>query len=119
MDKKGLVVVLTNMFQDVRRSGLFVDAFMLAPVYEGFMSNVYILAVSAPSLGQVERYDKMDLLIDTLHEHVSSDYRRMIDRVRVYNSIEDLKSHAQSGFDDSFDDVCETPLSHRMELVEV
>ena len=119
MDIQSLVTALTEMFRNVRNNNFVVDAFMLAPAYRGFMANVYVLAVSAPSLEGLECYDRIDYLVDVLHKHLSVDQRKMIDRVRVYNSIQELELHAREGFEDSFYDMHEKPLSPRMELVAV
>lgn len=92
------------------------DAFVLAPAYEGFIQNSFVLAVSAPSLIDKLSFEKTDLIIDLLHEKLPLDQRLQIDRVRVYESVEDLKIHAQLGFDD---DAYERPLSRHTELVQV
>ena len=50
--------------------------------------------------------------------HLTEDERRMIDRVRVYSSVEELRNYAESDFDDStFED--ERPIHLNAALYEV
>ncbi len=101
MDTKILVNKLKDLFHKERKNGLLVDAIGLAPAYGSMVSDSYVLGVSAPSMPEVSRYDKMDTIIDLLFAHLTEDERRMIDRVRVYGSIEELRNYAESDFDDS------------------
>lgn len=119
MDKDALVAALTNMFRQVRSQGTVVDAFMLIPAYSGFFRNRFVLGVSAPSMVSLERYERIDKLIDLIHKHLSVDYRKMIDRVRVYDSVKDLETYAEVGFDGPYEEVYERPLRRETALIEV
>lgn len=100
MDTKKLVDKLQELFHSEQENGLMVDAIGLAPAYGSMVSDSYVLGVSAPSMAEMHRYDRMDKIIDLLFAHLTEDERRMIDRVRVYSSAEELKNYAESDFDD-------------------
>lgn len=117
MDKKTLVTALTEFFKNEKtRSGLAVDAFMLVPAYVGYVANVYVLAISAPSWIGREEFDKLELLINLFHKHVSVEVRQHIDRFRVYDSVEAMTSDPDNHFQNP--DYVEA-LRRRGELVEV
>ncbi len=118
MDTKKLVNKLKELFHSERENGLVVDAIGLAPAYGGMVSNSYVLGVSAPSMAKMHRYDRMDKVIDLLFAHLSEEERRMIDRVRVYSSAEELRKYAESDFDEpTYED--ERPVRLSAALYEV
>lgn len=84
------------------------DMIGIAPAYEGLVNNSYILAVSAPSLAKEHGSSlKADRIIDVIYDKLTPEQRSVIDRVRVYNSAEELKQHAKCNFDHSFYGYCE------------
>lgn len=119
MGRAILVTKLRAVFEDSQKNkGLGIDAFGLADAYEGMAGDSYILGVSAPKLSDLSCYEKMDLIVDILFENLTFEERKMIDIVRVYNSVDELKSHASSDFESSSCDVCEKPMRTEPELFE-
>ncbi len=111
MDTQTLLDSLGQAFKAERISGLVVDRFGLAPAYRGMIENSYILGVSASSLANSVDYgDKADAIIDVLFSRLTPEQRKPIDRVRVYNSVEEYERHAQYNFDDSHYGYYEAPL---------
>lgn len=100
MAAKVLVETLTKVFQEAKSEGLIVDAIGLAPAYHGMVKDRYILGVSAPSLFGVHKYDKMEIIIKLLWSHITREQRGMIDRVRVFDNVEDLDDHKYNDFED-------------------
>ena len=114
MGTESLLNSLVSLFRDERSSGLLIDRVGLAPAYDGMVKESYILAVSAPSLAM--RYDcgdKADTIIDLLFAKLPKEERVLIDRVRVYDSAEELERHARCNFDEQFYNYCEAPLSYQ------
>lgn len=107
MDSKELVEKLKRVFREKVDSGLEIDAIGLAPAYGSLIPDCYVLGVSAPSMNGMDCYEKMDFVIDILFEKFSEGERRMIDRVRVYDSVKELKSHADTDFDYANCNFCE------------
>jgi hypothetical protein len=101
MDKTQLVDRLRAVFLEKKREGLHVDAFGLAPASREFVTNSYVLGVSAPSLIGLDVYDKMRTVIQILFERLTEDERGMINRVRVYDNSEELNYYKESGFEKS------------------
>ncbi len=118
MDTTALVNKLKTLFLNEKSKGLLVDAIGLAPAYGGLVSDSFVLGVSAPSMAMIDCYDKMDIIIDLLFANLNEAERRMIDRVRVYDSINELKSHAENDFDES-SCACERPLQLNAALYEM
>lgn len=111
MDTQTLLNSLDQAFGAERDKGLVVDRFGLAPAYQGMVENSYILGVSAPSLANsFNCNDKADTIIDVLFSRLTPEQRRLIDRVRVYGSVDEYERHAQCNFDDSYYGYCEAPL---------
>ncbi len=111
MDIQTLLNNLEQAFEAERSSGLVVDRFGLAPAYQGMIEHAYILGVSAPSLqSSFNCNDKADTIIDVLFSRLTPEQRKPIDRVRVYNSVEEYERHAGCNFDDSYYGYCEAPL---------
>lgn len=119
MDRDTLVNTLKSLFQDRGRTGITIDAIGLAPAYSGMVKNSYVLGVSAPGMDGRDCYEKADVIISLLFRYVSSDLRRMIDRVRVYDSQEELRSYASNDFDSDSCDVCERPMNLNAQLYEM
>ena len=95
-----LVETLQKMFHEAKKDGLIVDAIGLAPAYHGMVKNRYVLGVSAPSLSEVHKYERMEIIIKLLWERVTREERGMIDRVRVFDNINDLDDHKYNDFED-------------------
>ena len=95
-----LVETLQKMFREAKKDGLIVDAIGLAPAYHGMVKDRYILGVSAPSLSEVHKYERMEIIIKLLWQRVTREERRMIDRVRVFDNIEELDEHKYNDFED-------------------
>lgn len=111
MDTQTLLNSLDQAFGAERDKGLVVDRFGLAPAYQGMVENSYILGVSAPSLAtSFNCSDKADIIIDVLFSRLTPEQRKPIDRVRVYDSVDEYERHAQCNFDDSYYGYCEAPL---------
>ena len=111
MDTQTLLNSLGRAFETERGNGLIVDCFGLAPAYQGMVENSYILGVSAPSLtSSFNCNDKADTIIDILFTRLTPEQRKPIDRVRVYDSVEEYERHARCNFDDSYYGYCEAPL---------
>ncbi|WP_421828377.1 hypothetical protein [Larkinella sp.] len=119
MGTESLVNALRSVFENARKEGTEINAFMLGKAYPGFVRNSYILAVSAPSMAGWEPYEKMDKIIDLLRAHLDVQDKTQIDRVRVYNSIEELKAHSLVGFDDDPGAMYELPIRGVPQLVEI
>ncbi len=100
MDKATLVNRLKQVFHEKRSEGLVVDAIGLASAYHGLVQNRYTLGVSAPSLVEMDKYDKMDLIIDILFECLSQEERAFIDRVRVFDNIDELDYYKINDFEE-------------------
>ncbi|WP_031529821.1 hypothetical protein [Dyadobacter crusticola] len=112
MDRNALVDVLIDLFTNSEKvNGMEIDAIGLAPAYNGMLKDTYILGISAPDMPGSDCYEKADIIIDILFAHLSPDIRKMIDRVRVYDSKEELASHADNDFNSDYCDVCERPVN--------
>jgi hypothetical protein len=120
MDRNVLVKTLIDLFSNAKKvKGLNIDAIGLAPAYDGMVKDTYILGVSAPSMVAQDCYEKADAIIDILFENLDQDVRRMIDRVRVYDTKEELLSHANNDFDSDYCDVCERPMAQNAQVYEM
>ena len=110
MDTKSLLAFFLKFFQNEWKAGLHIDAVAVAPAYDGMVADSYILAVSVPSLSNRGCYDKSDAIIQLLYDKVPLEQRSLIDRVRVYDSADELKKHSENGFDSSYFGYCEMSL---------
>ncbi|GAB2792972.1 hypothetical protein GCM10027275_42450 [Rhabdobacter roseus] len=119
MDTTVLVNKLKHLFLEARNKGLLVDGIGLAPAYGGMVSHSYVLGVSAPSLATKDPYDKMDIILDLLFDKLPENERKMIDRVRVYDTLSELKQHANSDFDNYGSDWQERTMTKNVELFEM
>lgn len=95
-----LVETLQKVFREARKDGLIIDAIGLAPAFHGMVKDSYVLGVSAPSLSEVHEYESMEIILKLLWQRVTPEQRRMINRVRVFNNIEDLDDHKYNDFAD-------------------
>ncbi|MCF0063293.1 hypothetical protein MUK70_10050 [Dyadobacter chenwenxiniae] len=103
MDKKSLVKSINDVFNAERVNGLHIDQFGLAPAYRGLSSNSFTLGVSAPSLVNEESSSrKTRIIFDALYKGLNDAEKMAIDRVRVYNNIDELKASSFYDFE-SFD----------------
>jgi hypothetical protein len=100
MDTAALVSRLKDMFFMERKNNLVVDSFGLAPAYRGFITDSYILGVSAPSLRHLDCFKKMEVIINAMFANLTEDERGFIDRVRVYDNAEDLKRYKEYDFEE-------------------
>ena len=120
MDRAALVARLRESFLKKKSDGLIVDAIGLVPAYHGLFPDCYTLGVSAPSMSGMELYDKMDYIIDILFECLTVDERGHIDRVRVFNSFEELDTAREKDFEEFPYEGYDTPVrALRAELYEV
>ena len=121
MDIESLLNDLAALFGAERnRSGLIVDRIGVAPAYDGMVKDSYILAVSSPSLATNHNCgDKADTIIDLLFSYLPAEQRATIDRVRVYDSAEELERHARRSYDEGFYNYCEAPLPIRGNIREI
>ncbi|SDG49549.1 hypothetical protein SAMN04487996_11969 [Dyadobacter soli] len=100
MAATALVKALQDAFRSEKKNGLLVDAIGLAPAYHGMGKDCYVLGVSAPSLTGLHDFDQITRITKLLFTYLSFDERRMINRVRVFNNIEELDDHKYNDFDD-------------------
>lgn len=119
MDRDTLVEVLRELFSDTEKVGIIIDAIGLAPAYSGMVKNSYVLGISAPGMEGRDCYEKADVIISLLFRHVAPDVRKMIDRVRVYDSRDELRSHASNDFDSDDCDVCARPVNLNAQMYEM
>jgi hypothetical protein len=119
MDRETLVNTLKDLFQDRGRTGITIDAIGLAPAYSGMVKNSYVLGISAPGMEGRDCYEKADAIISLLFREVSPDIRKMVDRVRVYDSQDELRSHASNDFDSDECDVCARPMNLNAQTYEM
>jgi hypothetical protein len=120
MDRSALVETLRDLFKDKEKiGGLTIDAIGLAPAYSGIATNSFVLGVSAPGMNGRDCYEKADRIIEILFAHTSVDVRRMINRVRVYDSKDELRSYAANDFDRNDCDVCERPVTLNAQTFEM
>jgi len=59
----------------------------------------YTLGVSIPIVPATETKDKMEIVFNIIWRHLTMDERRFIDRVRVFDSIEELDDHKYNDFE--------------------
>ncbi|MFN8344334.1 MAG: hypothetical protein U0X91_05000 [Spirosomataceae bacterium] len=97
MDKELLVDKLKTLFRQAE--GVTIDTFGLAPAYGGLLSNVFVLGISAPSMAEEEPSDKIQTVINLLFAGLEPEERRMIDRVRIYNTAKELQKQARYDFE--------------------
>ena len=109
MGGDALLNELAELFLAERANGLYVDCVGLVSAYGGMVGESYILGVSAPNLGRGNCSDKTDTIIDVLFDKLPASQRAMIDRVRVYDSADELRLHERCNFDDSYHGYCEAP----------
>ncbi len=111
MDRNALVETLVALFGNKEKmEGITVDAFGLAPAYSGIATNSFVLGISAPGMAGRDCYERADKIIELLFAHTNVDVRRMINRVRVYDNKNELKSYEPNDFDRNDCDVCERPV---------
>jgi hypothetical protein len=84
MDRSALVTILRDLFRDNERTE---------------ETNSFVLGVSAPGIVGRDCHEKADNIIRILFAQTTVEVRRMINRVRVYDSIDELESHAVSDFE--------------------
>lgn len=111
MGGDALLTILADLFRAERMNGLYVDCVGLVFAYGGMVGESYILGVSAPDLGHGNCSDKTDIIIDVLFAKLPANQRAMIDRVRVYDSADELQRHERCNFDDSYYGYCEAPFT--------
>ncbi|MCF0048851.1 hypothetical protein LXM25_02205 [Dyadobacter sp. LJ53] len=120
MDKATLVKRLKESFLQKKSSGLVIDAIGLVPAYHGLVENRYTLGVSAPSLIGMHIHEKIGLIIGLLFESLTLEERTFIDRVRVFNNVEELESAKENEFEEypyeGYDSYARAP---KAELYEV
>ncbi|WP_031528560.1 hypothetical protein [Dyadobacter crusticola] len=104
MDKDTLVERLKTIFRNKRKDGLYIDAIGLAPAYYGLIKDSYTLGVSAPSLKGKIFADKAAVIIDIMFENLTSDERGLIDRVRVFDTVDELNEHRDRDFETWYDE---------------
>lgn len=95
-----LVKVLQDAFRAEKKVGLKVDVIGLAPAYHGLVKDQYILGVSAPSLCGTDDFDKIRAITKLLFTYLTFEERKMIDRVRVFDNVEELDDHKVNDFED-------------------
>lgn len=95
-----LVETLQKVFREAKKDGLIIDAIGLAPAYHGMVKDRYVLGVSAPSLSEVNEYERMEIIIKLLWQRITKEERGKINRVRVFENIEELDDHKYNDFDD-------------------
>lgn len=100
MDKAVLVEKLKEVFLGKRKDGLQIDAIGLAPAFHGMVRDRYVLGVSAPSLRDMEKYERMGLIIDILFDSLYLEERKMINCVRVFDNIEELDYYKINDFEE-------------------
>jgi hypothetical protein len=100
MDTTALVNRLIDLFVEKKTKGLIVDAIGLAPAYHGLVPDRYVLGVSAPSLRGKDNYDKISIITDAIFESLAIEERIMINRVRVYNNIDELNFYKENDFEE-------------------
>lgn len=100
MAATALVKALQNAFRSEKKDGLVVDAIGLASAYHGLVKDQYVLGVSAPSLTSLHESDQIRRIIKLLFTYLTPEERMMINRVRVFNNIEELDDHKYNDFDD-------------------
>ncbi len=120
MDTTTLVDKIADIFRNEKGNiGFIVDGIGLAPAYGGVVSNSFVLAVSIPNKADLDCYDKIDIIIDLLSAKLDEADSKTIDRVRVYDSFQELKQNAENNFDDDTSCSCERPMQLSAELFEV
>lgn len=100
MAPTALVKALQDAFRLEKKHGLIVDAIGLASAYHGPVKDRFVLGVSAPSLADLQEFDQLRRITKLLFRHLTYDERRMINRVRVFTSVQDLDDHKYNDFDD-------------------
>jgi len=100
MAATALVKALQDAFRSEKKDGLIVDAIGLAPAYHGVGKDRYVLGVSAPSLADLHEFDQLRRITKLLFTYLSFEERRMINRVRVFTSVQELDDHKYNDFDD-------------------
>ncbi|MHA4739295.1 hypothetical protein [Dyadobacter sp. MSC1_007] len=100
MATKDLVETLKKVFRDKKRDGLVVDTIGLASAYHGLVKDRYTLAVSAPSLSGKTKLEKIQAITSLLFSDLTLDQRQLIDRVRVYDSVEELDNYRFNDFEE-------------------
>jgi hypothetical protein len=119
MDTTALVNKISDIFHDAKDNmGFIVDGIGLAPAYGGVVSNSFVLAVSIPNKEDLDCYDKIDIVIDLLFAKLDETDSKMIDRVRVYDSLYELKQNADNNFDDDTSCSCKRPMPLNAEIFE-
>jgi hypothetical protein len=94
-----LLDALSSLFIAEQPNGLFVNRFGLAPAYSGLISGSFILAVCMPMAeGDLSTFEKEDIIVDLLFAKLPAEHRKMIDRIRVYDSEQEFDYHARHNF---------------------
>jgi hypothetical protein len=101
MDKDLLVDRIKWAFNSAREAkGIVINAFSLAPGWEGLVPDSYMLVVLAPSLAHKKKAEKIKIIFDILYEYLSQPERRMISTVRVFDDSSIFIEKSRSEFDD-------------------
>lgn len=100
MVAKDLVETLRRIFRNRKSEGLIVDTIGLASAYHGLVRDRYTLAVSAPSLSGKTKFEKIQAITSLLFSDLTFDERQFIDRVRVYDSAEELDNYRFNDFEE-------------------
>ena len=119
MDRDTLVNTLKVLFQDREKTNITIDAIGLAPAYSGMVKNSYVLGISAPGMDGRDCYEKADTIISLLFREVPANIRKMIDRVRVYDSRDELQNNAFNDFDSDDCDVCSRPMNLNAQMYDM
>lgn len=64
----------------------------------------------------MDSFDKADVFIDMIHTYVAKEQRSKIDRIRVYDSKDELLKHAKSDFDDNSGELLDWPVGGLEEM---
>lgn len=119
MDRTTLVNSIRDSFIKKRKDGLFIDAISLSSAYDGMIRDSYILSVSAPSLIGKECGEMVTEIIKAMFEYLPEEERGMIDRVRVYTSIEELQRNKNKDFTELDCDCESNPIRIKPEFYEM
>ncbi|MCF2488139.1 hypothetical protein [Dyadobacter sp. CY347] len=117
MDKQLLVKRLREVFNAEKQNGLYIDQYGLAPAFRGLSSNSFVLGISAPSLVNETSSNRTRIIFNALHKYLNDEEKMSINRIRVFDNVEDLKLGAVfdfEGFDSDYNKCVFIPDLHEV-----
>lgn len=91
MDKTVLVKELKTAFQKIEQTGILIESAHLIPVTTLFRDNLFTAVVGTPSFREYGTRDKIAAVRQRLDEYISSEARRHLQMIWVFDDAEQAR----------------------------